>query len=76
MPHVQLPLFPSGTTRLNEVLAYERREDQVVDYNGHLPVFTHRTDDLGSFRLFTTQLSRRARARSTWTGMCGCNTAT
>jgi DNA invertase Pin-like site-specific DNA recombinase len=56
MPQVQLPLFPSGTTHLNEVLAYERREDQVVYYNGHLPVFTHRTDDLASFRFFTTQL--------------------
>lgn len=56
MPQVQLPLFPSGTTVINEVLAYERREDQVVYYNGHLPVFTHRTEDLASFRLFTTQL--------------------
>lgn len=56
MPQVQLPLFPSGTTAINEVLAYERREDQVVYYNGHLPVFTHRSNDLASFRLFTTQL--------------------
>ena len=56
MPQVQLPLFPSGTTVINEALAYERREDQVVYFNGHLPVFTHRTDDLASFRLFTTQL--------------------
>jgi len=51
-----LPLFPSGTTVINEALAYERREDQVVYFNGHLPVFTHRTEDLASFRLFTTQL--------------------
>jgi len=56
MPQVQLPLFATGTTRINDVLAFERREDQVVYYNGHLPVFTHRSDDLGSFRLFTTQL--------------------
>ena len=51
-----MPLFPSGTTVINEALAYERREDQVVYFNGHLPVFTHRTEDLASFRLFTTQL--------------------
>jgi transposase len=51
-----LPLFPSGTIRINEELAFERREDQVVYFNGHLPVFTHRTDDLASFRFFTTQL--------------------
>jgi len=56
MPQVQLPLFPSGTIRINEELAFERREDQVVYFNGHLPVFTHRTDDLASFRFFTTQL--------------------
>lgn len=56
MPQVQLPLFPSGTTTINEVLAYERREDQVVYFNGHLPVFTHQTGDLASFRFFTTQL--------------------
>jgi hypothetical protein len=56
MPQVQLPLFPSGTTAINEVLACERRADQVVYFNGHLPVFTHRTGDLASFRLFTTQL--------------------
>lgn len=56
MPQVQLPLFPSGTTAINDELAFERREEQVVYFNGHLPVFTHRTDDLASFRLFTTQL--------------------
>lgn len=56
MPQVQLPLFPSGTTLINEELAFERRQDQVVYFNGHLPVFTHRTDDLASFRFFTTQL--------------------
>ena len=56
MPQVQLPLFPSGTTAINEVVAFERREDQVVYFNGHLPVFTHRTDDVASFRLFSTQL--------------------
>ncbi len=51
-----MPLFPSGTTLINEALAYERREDQVVYSNGHLPVFTHEAKDLASFRLFTTQL--------------------
>ncbi len=56
MPQVQLPLFPVGTTALNDELAVERRNDQVVYFNGHLPVFTHRTDDLASFRFFTTQL--------------------
>jgi transposase-like protein len=56
MPQVQLPLFPVGTTVINAELAFERRDDQVVYLNGHLPVFTHRPDDLASFRFFTTQL--------------------
>ena len=56
MPQLQLPVFPTGTTALNAELAFERREDQVVYFNGHLPVFTHTTQELGSFRLFTTQL--------------------
>lgn len=56
MPQVQLPLFPDGSTAINPELAFEQRNGQVVYYNGHLPVFTHAHDDLGSFRLFTTQL--------------------
>ena len=56
MPQVQLPLFPHGTTAITPELAFQRREDQVVYFNGHLPVFTHETNDLASFRLFTTQL--------------------
>jgi hypothetical protein len=56
MPQVQLPLFPVGATAINEALAFERRGEKVVYYNGHLPVFTHGTEDLASFRLFTTQL--------------------
>jgi transposase-like protein len=56
MPQVQLPLFPVGTTHINPELAFQRRDDLVVYLNGHLPVFSHRTDDLASFRFFTTQL--------------------
>lgn len=56
MPQLQLPVFPEGTTAINPDLAYERRADQVVYFNGHLPVFTHTTEDIASFRLFTTQL--------------------
>jgi len=56
MPQVQLPLFPDGSTAINPELAFEQRKGQVVYYNGHLPVFTHACEDLGSFRLFTTQL--------------------
>lgn len=56
MPQLQLPIFPAGTTDLTPELAIERRDKQVVYYNGHLPVFTHTTEDVASFRFFTTQL--------------------
>lgn len=56
MPQVQLPLFPAGTTELNDDLAFECHDGQVTYFNGHLPVFTHARDDLAAFRLFTSQL--------------------
>jgi hypothetical protein len=56
MPQLQLPVFPVGTTGINPELAFERREDPVVHFNGHLPVFTHTTKAPASFRFFTTQL--------------------
>ena len=56
MPQVQLPLFPVGASEINPELGFERRDQQVVYLNGHLPVFTHEVDDLASFRFFTTQL--------------------
>jgi len=51
-----LPLFPAGTTHLNDDLAFECHDGQVTYFNGHLPVFTHAQDDLAAFRLFTSQL--------------------
>ena len=56
MPQVQLPVFPHGSSPITPELAVQRKENQVVYFNGHLPVFTHQADDLASFRLFTTQL--------------------
>lgn len=56
MPQVQLPIFPAGTLSITRELSFSRSDDQVVYFNGHLPVFTHQIDDLCSFRLFTTQL--------------------
>jgi transposase len=56
MPQAQLPIFPTGATIINERLAFERRGEQIVYINGHLPVFTHDVKDTASFRLFTTQL--------------------
>ena len=56
MPQVQLPVFPTGATPLNDDLAFECQDGQVTYFNGHLPVFIHAQEDLGAFRLFTSQL--------------------
>ena len=55
MPQAQLPIFPEGTTLITPELAFERRGDQVVYFNGQLPVLTHEQNDLATFRMFTTQ---------------------
>jgi DNA invertase Pin-like site-specific DNA recombinase len=56
MPQVQLPIFPAGTTAITPELAFEKRDGRVVYFNGHLPVFMHAPEDLGAFRLYTSQL--------------------
>ena len=56
MSQAQLPLFPAGSTRLNDHLAFTSRDGQVTYFNGQLPVFTHAENDLASFRLITCQL--------------------
>jgi transposase-like protein len=56
MPQVQLPVFPVGCSQINDELGFERRDDQVTYFNGHLPVFTHEAEDLPTFRMFTSQL--------------------
>jgi len=53
---VQLPVFPNGSVEINAGLACRTEGEQVVYYNGHMPVFTHARNDLASFRLFTAQL--------------------
>lgn len=56
MPQLQLPIFPEGTTQINNNLAFSCEQGRVYYFNGHLPVFSHDQEDLPTFRLFTTQL--------------------
>ena len=56
MPQIQLPIFPAGSVEINRDLACRTEGEQVIYYNGHLPVFTHAKSDVASFRLFTSQL--------------------
>ncbi len=56
MPQVQMPIFPAGVTHITPELAFESRDGRVVYFNGHLPVYMHEVEDLGAFRLYTSQL--------------------
>ncbi len=56
MSQWQLPVFPEGTTLLTPELGVCSREGRVSYFYGTLPVFTHDTKDVKSFRLFTSQL--------------------
>ena len=56
MPQLQLPLFPDGLTPINEDLAFQRQDGQVVYFHGLMPVFQDGEKDLKSFRMFTNQL--------------------
>lgn len=55
MPQVQLPIFPTGVTHINSLLAFEKRDGQVTYFNGMMPVFTHAENDLNTFRMITSQ---------------------
>lgn len=56
MPQRQLPIFPAGTTEINNNIAVQKEEGQVWYIHGHLPVFHHDEEDVRSFRMFTSQM--------------------
>lgn len=56
MPQIQLPIFPAGSLEINSNLACRCENGTVIYFHGHLPVFSHGSLDVASFRLFTSQL--------------------
>jgi len=55
MPQLQLSIFPASCTAITNELAFEPRDGTVYYFNGHLPVFSHKADDIAPFRFFTNQ---------------------
>ena len=51
-----LPIFPSESTRINEVLSFVKREVTVWYFHGCMPVFSHDENDYRSFNMYTSQL--------------------
>jgi transposase-like protein len=55
MPQIQLPIFPDGVTHINGELAFKLENNEVVYFNGSMPVFTHDFRDVKTFRMITSQ---------------------
>jgi predicted transcriptional regulator len=56
---MQLPMFPAGLTAITKEVGFQCESGQVVYFYGHLPMFQHDSDDVQSFRMFTSQLVER-----------------
>ena len=56
MPQMLLPIFPSSSTPINNVLSFEKRNGWVYYFHGCHPVFQHKEDDVRSFKMFVSQL--------------------
>lgn len=56
MQQRQLPIFPAGVTEINNSIPVQKEAGHVVYIRGHLPVFHHDEEDVGSFRMFTSQM--------------------
>lgn len=56
MPQMQLPIFPHGATEINVNLGFMREGEEVTYIYGHLPIFSHKVEDIKTFRLIISQL--------------------
>ncbi|MCP4050492.1 MAG: hypothetical protein GY730_07290 [bacterium] len=56
MIQMLLPIFQSETTRINDYLAFFKKNSRIYYFNGSMPIFSHAESDLASFRMFTSQL--------------------
>ena len=56
MPQLQLPIFPEGSTLINQNLGFVTQDNTVTYIYGSLPIFSHDVDDIRTFRMFTSQL--------------------
>lgn len=55
MPQMVMPLFPHGTTHINNLLAFSCEEGTVTYFNGSMPLFSHHETDAASFHMITAQ---------------------
>jgi transposase-like protein len=55
MPQMLLPFFPKGVTYINSLLAFQCVDEEVHYFNGFMPIFHHRIDDIKSFYMIVSQ---------------------
>ncbi|HLB43123.1 MAG TPA: helix-turn-helix domain-containing protein [Gammaproteobacteria bacterium] len=55
MPQMQLPIFPSDSVEINNILAFKKENGTVTYFNGNMPIFSHAETDLKSFRMIMSQ---------------------
>ncbi|MBN2381634.1 hypothetical protein JXQ70_02005 [bacterium] len=51
-----LPIFPEDLTLINKSLAFQKRDGVVYYFNGMMPIYSHRADDLAAFHLIASQM--------------------
>lgn len=56
MIQLLLPIFFEETTRINDYIAYQKKDGKIFYFNGTMPIFVHPEDDNASFRMYTSQL--------------------
>jgi transposase len=61
---ILLPLFPSQTVLINNYLGVFAKDDIVYYLHSGMPIYTHDTEDLKSFRFITSQLIDAGRCRA------------
>ena len=55
MPQMQMPIFPSDSVEINNILAFKKENGTVTYFNGSMPIFSHTETDLKSFRMIVSQ---------------------
>jgi hypothetical protein len=71
MPQLHLPMFPNDVIHITDQLAVMKKDDEVTYFNGHMPVFRHAENDIGTFRVITSQfcVSGCAKAKAISSGL-------
>ena len=63
MPQSVLPILPSGSTSITDVLSVVNENGQWTYFHGMFPVFTHGADEYRTFWMFCAQQAAEGRCK-------------